>query len=98
MRLKPQGPCRSDRVNGCLLPPSGLIAVSVELAMMPPAQGDGELIADLAAKCTGLRKAQVVGIAGLAATDKAGLMSHLPDVLAIPHTARLGERQGALVD
>ena len=66
--------------------------------MMPAAHRDGELIADLAPKCTALREAQVMGIAGLAATDQAGLMSHMPDVLAIPHPARLRERQGALVD
>jgi putative protein kinase ArgK-like GTPase of G3E family len=72
--------------------------MAVELAMMPAAQRDGELIADLAPKCTTLREAKVVGITGPPAAEKTRLLSHMPDVLAIPHPARLRERQGALVD
>ena len=98
MRLEPQAPGSGEWIDSGLAPPFGFIAIAVELTMMPAAQRDGELIADLAAKCTALREAQVVGIAGLAATDQARLMSHMPDVLAIPHPARLRERQGALVD
>ena len=98
MRLNPQGPGSGEWIDSGFAPPFGFIAVAVELTMMPAAQWDGELIADLAAKCTALREAQVVGIAGLAAADQARLMSDMPDVLAIPHPARLRERQGALVD
>ncbi len=98
MRLNPQGPGSGQWIDSGLAPPFGFIAVAVELTMMPAAQWDGELIADLAAKCTALREAQVVGIAGLAAADQARLLSDMPDVLAIPHPARFWERQGALVD
>jgi hypothetical protein len=70
----------------------------MKLAMMPSAQRDGEFIADLAPECAALREAKVVGITGLTAADQTRLLSHMPDVLAIPHSAWLRERQGALVD
>ena len=98
MRLNPQGPGSGEWIDSGFAPPRGFIAVSMELAMMPATQRDGELIADLAAKCTTLREAKVVGIAGPPAAEKTRLLSHMPDVLAIPHPARFRERQGALVD
>jgi len=98
MRLKPQGPGSGEWIDSGFAPPFGFIAVAVELAMMPPAQRDGELIADLAPKRPTLREAKVVGITRPPAADKTRLPSDMPDVLAIPHPARLGERQGALVD
>jgi hypothetical protein len=98
MRLKPQDPGGGQWIDSGSAPPRGFIAVSVELAMMPPAQRDGELIADLAPKCTTLREAKVVGITGPPAAEKTRLLSHMPDVLAIPHPARFREQQGALVD
>jgi hypothetical protein len=98
MRLKPQAPGSGQRVDSGSAPPRGFIAVSVKLAMMTAAQRDGELVADLAAKCTTLREAKVVRIAGLSSADKTRLPSDMPDVLAIPHPARFWEQQGALVD
>ena len=98
MRLKPQGSGSGQWIDSGSTPPRGFIAVSVEFAMMPPAQRDGELIADLTSECASLRKAEVVGITRPPAADKTRLLSDMPDVLAIPHPARLRERQGALVD
>ena len=98
MRLKPQRPGGGEWIDGGFAPPPGFIAVSVELTMMPAAQRDGELIADLAPKCTTLREAKVMGIAGPPTADKTRLLSDMANMLAIPHPARLRERQGALVD
>jgi len=98
MRLKPQGSGSGQWIDSGSTPPRGFIAVSVEFAMMPPAQRDGELIADLAPKCTTLREAKVVGITGPPAAEETRLLSDMPDVLAIPHPARFREQQGALVD
>ena len=36
----------------------------MDLTMMSPAQRNSELVADLAAECVALRKAQMVGIRG----------------------------------
>ena len=89
MRLKPQGPSSDKWIDSGFAPPFGFIAIAVELTMMAAAQRDGELVADLAPKRTTLREAEVMRIARFSATDQAGLLSDMPDVLAIPHPARL---------
>jgi hypothetical protein len=61
-RPSPQLARDLDRVDAGLLPPSPLIADPVNLAVMCPAQGRGEFVADLAAQCTRLHEAQVMGI------------------------------------
>jgi hypothetical protein len=66
--------------------------------MMPPAQWDRELIADLAAERTWLGKSEVVGVRGLATTDEAGLLGDEPKVPPVTITARFSNRQNALVD
>ncbi len=70
----------------------------MELAVVAAAQRDGELVADLAAKCPRLRDAQVMGIAGLAAADQARLAGDKPQMVLIADAPRLGECEGAFVD
>ena len=77
MRFEPQGARRNSRIHSYLPPPSGFVAIAMHLAMMSSTQGDSEFIADLAAECPALRKAQVVGIAR--ADDRK------PDKAAWPH-------------
>ena len=98
MRLEPQGASRIGRIHSYLPPPSGFVATAVHLAMMSSTQGDGELIADLAAECPALRKAQVVGIRGLTAANQARLLGHMSDVIAVANPARLRQRQHTFVD
>jgi len=57
MRLQPQGAGCNGRINAGLRPPSCLGAAVMDFPVVPSAQGDGELIADLAAERTILRKA-----------------------------------------
>jgi len=47
----------------------------MQLPVVAAAEGHGELIADFETDCPGLRKAQVMGIAGLPAADQAWLRS-----------------------
>jgi hypothetical protein len=47
-RLKPQRPRRWGRVNPNFLPPRRFITMAMQLAMMPPAQRDGEFVAGFA--------------------------------------------------
>src|SRR5580698_3115056 len=98
MRFKPKCACIYGRVDACLVPPCSFIAVAVHFAMMAAAERDGELVADLAAERPALREAQVVSIARLPSADQARLLRHIPDVLPVPHPARLPERQRALID
>ena len=46
----------------------------MNFTMVSPAQGYGELVAGLAAERPVLRKAQVMGVAGLSSADQAGLL------------------------
>ena len=54
-------------------PPGNLIASLMQLSMMPAAERDGELIADLKADRPRLGKAQVMRIRRLSSTDQTRL-------------------------
>src|SRR5580704_6761178 len=98
MRLQPQRAGGNGRIDTGLLPPRGFIATAMDLTVVAAAQRHGELIADLAAKCPALGKAQVMSIGRNAATDKARLLGHLSYVLPVPNSAGLRKGQGSLVD
>src|SRR5262245_10944086 len=66
--------------------------------MMPPAQWDRELIADLAAERTRLGKSEVVGVRGLAAAHKARLLGDIAKVLPVAIASRRRDCQHALID
>src|SRR6516165_5725654 len=59
---------------------------------------DRELIADLAAECAGLGKAEVVGVRGLAAAQETRLLGDVAKVLPVAIAPRGGDREDALVD
>jgi hypothetical protein len=61
----------------------------MHLTMMSSTQGDGELVADLAAERPALRESHVVGIAGPATTNQTRLLGHMSDVFAVANPARL---------
>jgi hypothetical protein len=96
--LKPEPPRDGERLDGDFKPPNQFVAVAVELAMVSAAKRDGELVADLTSKRTGLCKAQVMGIARFSATDQTRLIGDISDMLAVARPSRLGKRQPALVD
>jgi hypothetical protein len=50
MAFQPQDTSRNRWINACFLPPCRFIATAMHLAVMAAAQGDGELIANFAAK------------------------------------------------
>ena len=69
----------------------------MHFAMMSPAERDSEFVADLAAECTRLRKAQMVWIGWPPAADQARLLNHMPDMIAVTNAARFGEDKHTLV-
>ena len=73
MRLLPQALGDFEWLDIEPLPPGEFVAGLMQLAVMTSAEGHGELIAYLEANGSRLRKAQVMRVARLAATDKAGL-------------------------
>jgi len=66
--------------------------------MMPSAEWDGELIADLAAERARLREPEVMGIRGLAAAHETRLLGDVAQVLPVAIAARSSDREDALVD
>ena len=87
-----------DRVDAGLLPPRAFVAGAMHRTMMPATEWDRELVADLAAKCAGLRETEVVGVRGLAAADEARLLHDIAQVLSVAIAPRGSEREDALVD
>jgi hypothetical protein len=61
-RLFPEPAGNLDRVKAGLSPPRPLVAGAMHRTMMPATEWDRELVADLAAKCAGLRETEMVGV------------------------------------
>jgi hypothetical protein len=66
--------------------------------MVPATEWDRELIADLAAKGTGLRESEMVGVRGFAAAHEARLLGDIAKVLPVAIATRGSDREDALVD
>ena len=62
MRVGPQARGNGEGINALALPPGPLVAATVELSMVQPANGHGEAVADLAPHRPLLRELDVVGI------------------------------------
>jgi len=60
MRLQPQRTSHCCRFDPNLLPPRNFIALPVDLAMMTSAEGNDELVADLAPQRPALGKTQMM--------------------------------------
>src|SRR5262249_61534158 len=70
----------------------------MELPVVPAAEGHRELIANFETDCLGLRKPQVMGVAGLPATDKAWLRGDKFQMRLVTQPLRFREGELALVD
>src|SRR6516225_3198838 len=84
------------RIDPLALPPGALIAAPVQLAMVQPADRDGEAVADLAPHRPLLRKLEVVGVRGAPAADETPLRSHEPEMVAIALANRLADGRRSL--
>ena len=98
MRFQPQLTGWDGRIDTGPAPPSGFIAVAMQLAMMAAAQGDRELVADLAAQRPALREAQVMGVAGFTTADQTSLLRHEAHMVAITDASGLGMGKNRFVD
>jgi hypothetical protein len=63
--FEPQGPGSLRWLQAELLPPRCFVTVTVEFAMMSPAQRYGELVTGFATESAVLRELQMVGVARL---------------------------------
>ena len=98
MCCEPQRASGVVRINANPFPPSRFITTVMNFAVMPAAQRNGELIADFAAECGALRKAQMMGIGRVPATNKAWLPSNRFNVLPVANAARRRKREDAFID
>jgi hypothetical protein len=64
MCFQPQRASANSRIDTGFFPPRSFVTAMMDFAVMPPAERDGELVADFAAKRPGLRKSQVVASEG----------------------------------
>src|SRR5262249_56557875 len=104
----PKG-CRNGKgIDPLLLPPGAFVAAPMELAMVQPADRNGEAVGDLASHRPLLRKFDVVGIRGSSAADETRLRGDKPQMIAIalahwladseyPRGTRLGSWELALI-
>ena len=91
MGFQPKLARQRDGLETGFRPPVRFLAGAVQFAMMCPAQRDGEFVADLEAETAGLRKPQMMGIAGLAPANEARLFGHEPQMGLVPQATRHGE-------
>ena len=89
MAFQPQGTSGNGRINAGFFPPCRFIATAVNLPMMATAQGNSELIADLAAKRPWLRKSQMMSIRRAAAADETRLLGNQLNVIPVANPARI---------
>ena len=78
-------------------PPSRFIAAPMEFAMVTTAERNSEFIADLAAQCRRLGKAQMMRISRASAADKARLLGHRLHMLAVANASMCWQNQSAFV-
>ena len=96
--LAPQSICRPEWFNANICPPCCFVAISMNFAVMPAAQGDRELITHPASECSALRKSEVVRIGRTPAANQTGMSCDEFHMLSIAHSSRLRMRWRAFFD
>ena len=91
MRLRPQARGNGQGIDCLFLPPDALVAASVKLTMVQPADRDGEAVTDSAAHRPLLCELDVVEIRRRAAADQARLSSHKPQMVAVAFALRFAD-------
>ena len=93
---KPAG--RGYGIDRSAAPPPCFITAAVDLSMVTAAQRDGEFVTDLFAERPALGEAEVMGIAGYASADQAGLLRHVFEMSPVTDPPWLRKREHAFVD
>ena len=87
MCFEPQRPSVDRWINSEFCPPSRFIPTSMHFAMMPTAERDRELIADLAAEGRRLCKTEMMRIGGPPAAHQAWLLGDSFHMLPVAYPA-----------
>jgi len=94
----PQCEGNRNRIYINLVPPCGLVTMTVNLSVMGTANWDCEFVAYFAAEGIRLRETEMVGIRGLSPTDEARLRGDEFTVGLVAIAARFRQGQATLVD
>ena len=78
MSYSPQPVRRVQRIDLEVLPPTEFVTPPVKLAMMKPAEWDGEFITHFTPECPLFSKPKVMGIGRGATAGQTGLGGHEP--------------------
>ena len=78
MSYSPQPVRRVQRIELEVLPPTEFVTPPVKLAMMKPAEWDGEFVTHFAPECPLFSKPKVMGIRRDAPAGQTGLGAHEP--------------------
>ena len=78
MSCSPQPLRGVQRIDIEVLPPCAFVATPVKLAMMEPAERDGEFVAHFAPECLLFSKPKVMRIRRAATAGQTGLGAHEP--------------------
>src|SRR5215469_14808183 len=89
MRPRPKGCCKGKGIDSLLVPPGAFVAAAMELAVVQPANWNGELVADLPPHRSLLGKFEVMGIRRAPPAHETGLRGHEPQMVAIAFADRL---------
>ena len=70
----------------------------MDFVVVSAAERDGELVTDLAAKSARLGKAKMMGVGGASATDDAGLLADMAEMIVAASAPWFSEGEVSLVD
>jgi hypothetical protein len=98
MRLAPESVCHPERFNAGLCPPCCFVAISMNFAVMPAAQGHRELITYPSSECSALCKSEVVRIGRTPAANQTRMSCDEFHVLSIADSSRLWVTKTARFD
>jgi hypothetical protein len=74
-----------ERIDVEVSPPQEFVTALVKLAMMKPAEGDGEFVTHFAPECPLFSKPKVMRIRRGAPAGQTRLRTHEPQMIAVPH-------------
>ena len=98
MSLSPQCTGGDGWIDRGPFPPLGFIAVTMNLAVVSPAQRHGELVTDFSAERVVLRKPKVMGVRRGAAANQAWLFSYEPEVFLVTNATWPHSHEMAVFD
>ena len=97
MGFKPERAGCREWIYSDIPPPRSFITAAMDLTVMPATYRHRKFVTHLATERSRLREPEMVRIRRPAAANQARLFDDVPDMVAVPNTARFGEGKDALI-